>query len=87
MSEIEYLYDLGLIYESNEEVRQYTYIDSDVVAAELLPDGSQKIYSQNGDLKYEICQNGKQYQYKENGQKIATLGLDKKDTIELIKDL
>ena len=83
-SEIEYLYDLGLIYESNEEIRQYRYMDSDVVAADFLPDGSKKIYSQKGYLKYEICSNGKQYLYKEDGRKIATLGLDEKETTELI---
>ena len=83
-SEIEYLYDLGLIFESNDELRQYRYMDTDVVAADFSVDGTKKIYSQNGDLKYELYPNGKQYKYLQDGRKIATLGLDKKDTIELI---
>ena len=83
-SEIEYLYDLGLIYESNEEIRQYRYMDSDVIAADICADGTKKIYSQTGNLKYELYPNGKQYKYNEDGRKIATLGLDEKDTIDLI---
>ena len=85
-SEIEYLYDSGLIFERNAEVCQYRYMDNDVVAADFTKDGIEKIYSLTGDLKYELYPNGEQYKYLQDGSKVLTLGLEKKDTIDLIFD-
>ena len=85
-SEFEYLYDEGLIFESNSRICTYSYASNHKIAAEILKNGEKRIYRENGSLKYEILPNGLQYKYTRAGIPQLVSGLELKDTIELIKD-
>ena len=85
-SEIEYLYDVGLIFESDETGCKYTYMKNNKLAAELPVEGNKKIYYTNGQLKYEFLENGEVLNYSCDGVEQTAQNLADKDTIELIFD-
>ena len=85
-SEFEYLIEEGLFFERNSFGCKYSYVSNHNIAAEILPDKTKRIYYESGQLKYELFPDGKQFKYSMNGTKQETLGLDEKDTIELIKE-
>ena len=85
-SEIEYLFDEGLIFERNSQKCIYSFAHNNKLAAEIYPNGYKRIYRENGTLKYEMFPNGEQFKYSKDGIPRKIQGIDIKETIELIKE-